>query len=121
MSLYMAEHIDPKKFEDALEGHRKFQQEELRIQREKAEAFCAGYEKAIEEVESMLHCANYESGVEMTAAYQKGADSAFYELCKELDIGCQDIREKSISIDEKAVMIAERICALFEPEDAGNA
>jgi len=115
---YLAEHIDPKKFQDALEHHRDFQAQELRLEIEKARAFYDGYEKAILTVKDMFHCCNYESRGKQTQAHREGADNAFYELCKELDIGSQDIRDMDISIDEKATLIAERIRKLFDKSNA---
>ena len=80
---------------------------------EKANAQYEGYCKCLDDVRSMLHCSNYESKEKEPAAYKEGADAAFYELCKELGIGVQDIRDKNISIDQKAYMIAERIKKAF--------
>ena len=114
---YIAEHIDPEKFEEALDKNRRFQQEELRLQVEKANAFFAGYEKALEDVRSMLHCCNYESKDRITQSFRSGADTAFYELCKELDIGSQDIRDMMTGIDEKASLLAERIRNVFGKPD----
>lgn len=110
---YTAEHIDPEKFEKALLEQRKYQQECQRKAIEKANSFYEGYTACLDKVSSMLHCSNYESEGKITAAYREGANNAFYELCKELGIGCQDVREKSISVDEKAALIAERIKDCF--------
>lgn len=110
---YIAEHIDPEKFESELMNHRKYQQELQRLAIEKANSFYAGYTACLDEVSSMLHCSNYESTGKITSAYREGANNAFYELCKELGIGCQDIREKNISVDEKAALIADRIKESF--------
>lgn len=107
--LYMAEHIDPEKFDTGLDNLKRYQDEVQRTAVEKANAFHAGYTACLDAVSSMLHCSNYESEGKITAAYREGANSAFYELCKELGLGCQDIREKKISVDEKAALIAERI------------
>lgn len=106
---YTAEHIDVEKFEDGLKDHRDYQMEEKRLTVEKAQAFFDGYEKALDDVGSMLHCCNYESKEKRSATYHAGADNAFYELCKELDISGQDIRDMNTGIDEKAALLAERI------------
>lgn len=106
---YIAENIDPEKFEAGLKNNRKYQEELHREAIKRATAEFQGYCKCLEEVREMLHCSNYESNGKETVVYQEGADAAFYELCKELDIGCQDIRDKNISIDQKAYMIAEKI------------
>ena len=106
---YTAEHIDTEKLEAGLENNRKYQEELHREAIKRATAEFQGYCKCLEEVREMLHCSNYESKEKETAAYKDGADTAFYELCKELDISSQDIRGKNISIDQKAYMIAERI------------
>lgn len=116
--IYIAEHIDPEKFEAGLDNLRRYQEEAQRTAIEKANAFYAGYTACLNEVSSMLHCANYESDGKITAAYREGADNAFYELCKELRLGCQDIREKKISVDEKAALIAERIMDAFGAKEA---
>lgn len=106
---YKAEHIDPEKFERGLLEQRRYQQEELRIATEKANAFYNGYAACLDRVASMLQCSNFESEGKITEAYREGADNAFYEICKELDIGWKDIREMNTSVDEKAHLIAERI------------
>lgn len=111
---YIAEHIDPEKFEKSLLERRKYQQECQRKVIEKANSFYEGYSACLDEVESMLHCSNYESEEKITAAYREGADNAFYELCKELGIGVQDIRQMNTSVDEKASLIAGRIRDCFD-------
>lgn len=111
---YKAEHIDPEKFEQALLEHRRYQQECQRKVVEKAKSFYEGYSACLDEVASMLHCSNYESEGKITAAYREGADNVFYELCKELGIGVQDIRQMNTSVDEKAALIAERIKDCFQ-------
>ena len=110
---YIAEHIDTEKFEAGLDSHKRYQEELQRMAIEKANAQYEGYCKCLDDVRSMLHCSNYESKEKETAAYKEGADAAFYELCKDLDVGVQDIRDKNISIDQKAYMIAERIKKAF--------
>lgn len=110
---YKAEHIDTEKFEAALDSHKRYQAELQRTAIEKAKAQYEGYCKCLEDVRSMLHCSNYEDTSKKLASYQEGADAAFYELCKELGVGVQDIRDKNISIDQKAYMIAERIKKAF--------
>lgn len=107
--MYTAEHIDVEKFESGLDSNRRFQEEMLRLAEEKANAFYSGYNKCLDDVRSMLHCSNYESKEKRTGAYMDGANAAFYEICKELDIGSQDIRDQNISVDQKAAMLAERI------------
>lgn len=106
---YIAEHIDTEKFEAGLENNRKYQEQLHEEAIKRATAEFQGYCKCLEDVRGMLHCSNYESNGKETVVYQEGADAAFYELCKELDISSQDIRGKNISIDQKAYMIAERI------------
>lgn len=61
----------------------------------------------------MLHCSNYEDTSKELASYQEGADAAFYELCKELGVGSQDIRGMDTSVDEKAALLADRIKKAF--------
>lgn len=117
---YTAEHIDPEKFEAGLDNLKRYQEEVQRTAIEKANAFYAGYSSCLNEVSSMLHCANYESEGKITYAYREGADNAFYELCKELGMSCQDIREKKISVDKKAALIAERIRDVFDLKEANH-
>lgn len=57
---YTLKNIDILKFEDGLRDNRDHQQWMLRIAEEKAQAFFAGYVKALTDVQSMLHCSNYE-------------------------------------------------------------
>ena len=111
---YTAEHIDLEKFEAGLGSHKRYQEELQRTAIEKANAMYEGYCKCLEDVRSMLHCSNYESREKETAAYKEGADAAFYELCKELGIGSQDIRDMNTSVDEKAALLADRIRKTFE-------
>lgn len=106
---YTAEHIDTERFEAALDSHKRYQEELQRTAIEKANARYEGYCQCLEDVRSMLHCSNYEDTSKKLASYREGADTAFYELCKELGVGSQDIRNTNISIDQKAYMIAERI------------
>ena len=106
---YTAEHIDTEKFEAGLDSHKRYQEELQRTAIEKANAQYEGYCKCLEDVRSMLHCSNYEDTTKKLASYREGADAAFYKLCKELDVGVQDIRAQNISIDQKAYMIAGRI------------
>ena len=89
--------------------HRRHQQERQREAIGKANSFYDGYTACLDDVSSMLHCSNYEREGASTAAYIEGANDAFYELCKELGVGMQDIRGMNTSIDEKAALIAERI------------
>lgn len=110
---YTAEHIDTEKFETALDNHKRYQEELQRTAIKTANARYEGYCKCLEDVRDMLHCSNYESAEKETAAYKQGANAAFYELCKELGIGSQDILEANISIDQKAYMVAERIKQVF--------
>lgn len=113
---YTAEHIDVDKFEDGLHDHRNFQMQEQQMKIETARAFFSGYEKALDDVSGMLHCCNYESKEKQTSAFREGADNALYELCKELDVSSQDIREMDTSIDEKAALLADRIRAALQEE-----
>lgn len=114
---YTAEHIDTEKFETALDNHKRYQEELQRTAIETANARYEGYCKCLEDVRGMLHCSNYESPEKETAAYKQGANAAFYELCKELDIGSQDIRDMNTSIDEKAALLADRVRAVFVEGD----
>lgn len=120
--MYTAEHIDVEKFEEGMDSNKRYQEEMLRIAEEKATAFYSGYTKCLDDVISMLHCSNYENSEKKTKAYIAGANAAFYELCKELDVGCQDILDQNISIDQKAAMLVDRIqkCLYECNEDVKN-
>ena len=110
---YTAEHIDVEKFEHGLNDHRNFRLQEQQMKIETARAFFSGSERALDDVSSMLHCCNYESKEKQTSAFREGANNALYELCKELDVSSQDIRDMDTSIDEKAALLADRIRATF--------
>lgn len=125
---YTAEHIDTEKFEAALDNHKRCQEELQRTAIEKANARYEGYCQCLEDVRSMLHCSNYEKTAEnketpypvsygsAKKSYIDGVNDAFYELCKGLGIGSQDIRDMNTSVDQKAYMIAERIRKAFSEE-----
>lgn len=81
------------------------QQEILKKAIVKANAFYEGYVACIEDILPIAQCSDY----------QEGADHAFYEICKELDISSQDIREMNTSIDEKAALLVERIRSSYCP------
>lgn len=113
---YTAEHIDPEKFEAALDNHKRYQEKLQRTAIEKANARYEGYCQCLEDVRGMLHCSNYEDTSKKLASYREGADTAFYELCKELNVGSQDIRGMDTSVDEKAALLADRIKKAFSEE-----
>lgn len=117
---YTAEHIDPEKFEAALDSHKRYQEELQRTAIEKANARYEGYCQCLEDVRSMLHCSNYEDNAKKLASYREGADTAFYELCKELGISSNDIRDMNTSVDQKAYMIADRIKKAFSEVTDGE-
>lgn len=48
--------------------------------------------------------------------WMQGAKNALYEICKELDVSSQDIRESGLSIDEMAAQLAERIKQVYAEE-----
>lgn len=114
---YTAEHLDAEKLEEGFEGYRRNQEQKLFIAQAKAQAFFDGYSEAMRDARSMLHCCNYESEKKRTKAFLDGTNSMLYELCKELDVGGQDIRNMDISVDEKAALIAERIRQVFQQTD----
>lgn len=114
---YTAENLDVEKLEDAIHAYRDNNNFQLTLAQEKARAFYEGYEKAMSDVRGMFHCCNYESESKKTRAFLSGFDSAIYDICKELDVPVQDIREMNISDDEKAALVAERIKATFREEN----
>lgn len=117
---YTAEHIDPEKFEAALDNYKRYQEELQRTAIETANARYEGYCKCLEDVRGMLHGSNYESPEKETAVYKQGANAAFYELCKVFGIWSQDIRGENISIGQKAYMVAERIKVALWAETPGK-
>lgn len=114
---YTAEHIDAEKFEKSLDDYRRVQEQKLFSEQLRVQAFYEGYSAAIHDAQGMLHCSNYENEDKRTAAFMEGVNSAIYEICKELDIGSQDIRDMVTSLDEKAALIAQRIRDAFQQGD----
>lgn len=57
---YTPKNIDIPAFEKALMDSRNYQQQQLLLAREKAQAYYDGYDACVQDVIGMLHCANYE-------------------------------------------------------------
>lgn len=53
-------------------------------------------------------------------SYNNGVDNAFYEICKELDVQSQDIRDMNTGIDEKAALLTDRIKKTLCDEPPGK-
>ena len=60
MAEYTPKNIDIDAFEKALMKSRELEQRRLSSAREKAQAYYDGFDACVDEVVSMLHCANYE-------------------------------------------------------------
>lgn len=117
---YTAEHIDTEKFEAGLDSHKRYQEELQRTAIEKANARYEGYCKCLDDVRSMLHCSNYEDASKKLVSYREGANTAFDELCKELDVDSQDIQDIDTSVGEKAAHLASRIKENFQNKEMKN-
>lgn len=122
--IYNAQNIDTEKALNALENSRRFQQQQEMTERAKTEAYYKGVYKGLEIAEDMFHCSNYEKPpvkiVDEDAVYAAAVDHVLCEICKELDINGQDIREAKLSIDQKCAMIADRARALYAAQEAGE-
>lgn len=124
---YIAKNIDSEKALKAIEEARRFQSQIEREERIKAQAYHEGLSKGLDIADSMFRCSNYEKPpmkeVDESAIYEKAASSIIYEICKELDVSSQDIRNNSkLSYDEKCAMIADRIKAVYsaDPDEEGE-
>lgn len=126
---YTAEHIDPEKFEAALDNHKRYQEELQRTAIEAANARYEGYCKCLEDVRGMLHCSNYEktSKVEVTEEdkrvsqkekdFANGVNAAFSWLGERLGIQIDDIIKMDVGVETKSEVMVQRIALFFKEND----
>ena len=106
---YGVEIIDMDRFEEELQHQKKYQENLYQQSIDRAKSFYEGYKACLDNVQMLICSSDYEDIEKKTKIYRDGADYALYEICKELDINSQDIREQNISIDQKCSLIAKRI------------
>lgn len=106
---YGVEIIDMDRFEEELQHQKAYQENLYQQSIDRAKSFYEGYKACLDNVQMLICSSNYEDIEKKTKIYCNGADHALYEICKELDINSQDIREQNISIDQKCSLIAKRI------------
>lgn len=58
--IYKAENIDTDKFLEQINWLKKYDMQKEQIEKIKIEQYHAGYREAMEQVEDMFHCSNYE-------------------------------------------------------------
>mgnify|MGYP002542438052 CR=1 FL=1 len=80
-----------------------------------------GKPKSLSE-EVMKHVKKTCEGINqmLRQSYNNGVDNAFYEICKELDVQSQDIRDMNTGIDEKAALLTDRIKETICDETPGK-
>lgn len=106
--MYCPKNIDIPAYEDYLKSCIASERERHAIDIARAEAHKAGYEEGISVALEGLHCSNYEKKLD-DESYRQGINDFLYELGKELGIGSAGLRERNISLDEKAALMAEHI------------
>lgn len=107
---YTAEHIDPEKFESALNSKKRYQEELQRSAIEKANAQYEGYCQCLEDVRSMLHCSNYEKtdGL-ISESIEAGRINAIYAFAKLGGVDCEDIANSNLPFQDEAKTVWDRI------------
>lgn len=88
------------------------EQEKSALAIAKAEARKEGFLEGIQAALQGLQCSNFERDIDPDS-YRRGIDDLLYELGKELCTGCGDLRERNISLDEKASLMADLIRNAF--------
>ena len=106
--MYCPKNIDIPAYEGYLKSCIASERERYAIAIARAEAHKAGYEEGISVALEGLRCSNYEKKLD-DESYRQGINDFLYELGKELGIGSAGLREKNISLDEKAALMAEHI------------
>lgn len=104
---YKAKNVDTDKALEGINKSRRYQEMATNLKIEKERAFLEGVNKGLDIAEEIFACSNYEKP-EMPS-FEDGVKKILYELGKELDIMTQDIRDNLPSVDEAAVMVADRI------------
>lgn len=106
--MYCPKNIDIPAYEGYLKSCIASERERYAIAIARTEAHKAGYEEGISVALEGLRCSNYEKKLD-DESYRQGINDFLYELGKELGIGSAGLREKNISLDEKAALMAEHI------------
>lgn len=89
------------------------------IQVAKADAYHEGFSAGINLAIYKLSDSNFSQDVD-GESYMRGINDFLYELGKELGVGCGDLRERQISLDEKAYHMAAKIRQFFGAEDVDD-
>lgn len=106
--MYCPKNIDVSAYEGYLKSCIAAERENYAIAIARADAHKAGYEEGVNAALEGLRCSNYEKKLD-DESYSLGINKFLYELGKELGIGSAGLREKNISLDEKAALMAEHI------------
>ena len=103
---------DPEIYEAAMQDEILAHQNQRDIQVAKANAYHEGFSNGIKLAIHKLSDSNSGQDVDYES-YMRGINDFLYELGKELDMGCGDLRERQISLDEKAYLMAAKIRKFF--------
>lgn len=113
--MYSPKALDTDKMEELFNDLDKYQSRRTNEERIKLDAYYSGYNAALHDCRQSLYCSNYE--FDLPESPRESAKNALYELCKELDIQSQDLRDDDkLSIDEMVAKLAERIKAIYNAE-----
>lgn len=114
---YIPKNLDIPAYSSYLEDCIKAQKSAHDLEVAKADAYKSGFEAGIHEALQGVRCSNFEREVD-PESYARGVNDLLYELGKELGTGSGGLREKNISLDEKASLMAELIRNAFLPENS---
>lgn len=114
---YIPKNLDIPAFTVYLEDCIKTQKRAHDLDVAKADAYKAGFEAGIHEALQGVRCSNFEREVD-PESYTRGVNDLLYELGKELGTGSGGLRDKNISLDEKASLMADLIRNAFGSEDS---
>ena len=114
--MYKAINPDTDKILDAIKNIREHERNQTYIRIEKEKAHLDGFNDALDAIEKLFECSNYEKPEEPT--YTDGICDMIYQLGREFDILTQDIRDNLKSqntqtnigtIEEVCISLTERI------------
>lgn len=114
--IYKAKRVDTDKALEQIEWSRKYQEQTEVLEIEKIRKYHEGFRKGLDIAQELFECSNYESE---EPSYEDGVRDTIYELAKELDVSCQDIRESGRSLDEMCAVFANRIRDRFAENNEG--
>lgn len=109
----LTKNIDISAYTNALREDLKAYHMQHEIEKAKAAARMEGYEAGIQTAIRTMDESRFACDLDHPS-YAKGVDDMLYELGKELDIGCSDIRGLQTGTDEKAALFADRIRSFFQ-------